>query len=235
MLALVLMSSMLATSCELSAPAIAPVRIELYTSEGCSSCPPAERWMNSLPTRDDMLPMAFHVDYWNYLGWRDRFADARYSARQQRMAERFARPVVYTPAVAIDGAEWRWRSASPPLANRPSVAMTANIKVSAHRLRVRAYADRGTLHVAVTESNLHTEVRAGENAGATLRHDHVVRAFGEERQRGPVDLKLPNDVQPANARVLLWLEDDNGSTLAGISAPLADLVNGDCARQSGRL
>ena len=85
--------------------------VELYTSEGCSSCPPADRWLSKLveiPKDElDVLALSFHVDYWDYLGWRDRFADPRYSARQRRYAQQRAVRIVYTPAIIVNGQGWR--------------------------------------------------------------------------------------------------------------------------------
>lgn len=98
-------------SCSATSPVTAGHLVELYTSEGCSSCPPADRWLRNLPARDDVVALAFHVDYWDYLGWRDRFADSRFTDRQRAMAARAGSGTVYTPEVALDGREWRrWSS-----------------------------------------------------------------------------------------------------------------------------
>jgi len=84
--------------------------LELYTSEGCSSCPPADRWLSGLRGRDDLLgrlvPLAFHVDYWNDLGWEDRFAKPEYSARQGSISRRNRSRSVYTPQFVLDGRDW---------------------------------------------------------------------------------------------------------------------------------
>ncbi len=220
MFATLLLSSVFAAGCELSATPVAPIRVELYTSEGCSSCPPADRWFSALKD-DQILALAFHVDYWDDLGWPDRFADARFSDRQRKVAARFARNVVYTPSAVIDGAEWHWRTASIPAARAPSIPMTVVLETTPQGLSVSAKASTGKLYAAVTESELHTRVRSGENAGSTLRHDHVVRAFGQSATRQPIPLALPADTLPANAKVLVWLENSAGKTLAGISAPIS--------------
>ena len=88
--------------------------IELYTSQGCSSCPPADRWLSSLNDDENLwskfVPMAFHVDYWDYIGWKDPFASKEYSQRQRRYAGEYGESTVYTPGVRKNGAEWRlWR------------------------------------------------------------------------------------------------------------------------------
>src|SRR5689334_522273 len=87
------------------------VLIELFTSEGCSSCPAAEKWLGALKSNQDLwrkiVPVAFHVDYWDRLGWRDRFAKPEFTARQQRYAAAWGGDAVYTPGFVINGKEWR--------------------------------------------------------------------------------------------------------------------------------
>jgi len=97
--------------CESRSAARRVALIELYTSEGCNSCPPADRWLSSLQARgfnaDRMVPLAFHVDYWDYLGWRDRFAQAGFSVRQRAQAGRGGARSVYTPQLLLNGADLR--------------------------------------------------------------------------------------------------------------------------------
>ena len=81
--------------------------IELYTSEGCSSCPPADRWLSQWGSQPEVIALAFHVDYWDRLGWPDRFASAEATARQHALAQAAGRVQVYTPQVIVDGADWR--------------------------------------------------------------------------------------------------------------------------------
>ncbi|MBK6974083.1 MAG: DUF1223 domain-containing protein [Sterolibacteriaceae bacterium] len=177
-----------------SAPQRLPV-VELYTSEGCSSCPPADRWLSSL-TRDAkagrLLPLAFHVDYWDYIGWKDGFAQSAFSRRQRELADQRGVATIYTPQVVVDTRDFLgWRDASAfeaSLASAgrqpPGARLSLDLRLeSASRWKVDL---RGNLagaksggdafvFLAVYENGLETRVRAGENAGATLRHDHVVR------------------------------------------------------------
>src|SRR5213592_2697372 len=85
--------------------------IELFTSEGCSSCPPAEKWMSALKTNPDLwkkvVPIAFHVDYWDHLGWRDRFSKPQFTERQRRYAAAWGGDSIYTPGFVLNGREWR--------------------------------------------------------------------------------------------------------------------------------
>ena len=225
MLPLALIGSVLVAGCEIAAGPVAPLRVEIYTSEGCSSCPPAERWLNDLQPDDRQL-MAFHVDYWDQLGWPDRFADAQYTARQQQLASRFARSVVYTPTVAVDGREWRrWRSAPLPAPLQSAADLAASFHLDGGVLTVRARADRGQVYAAVTESGLTSKVKSGENAGRDLRHDHVVRAFSDVGRIA--QLPLPEDLDVAQSRVLVWTESPTGATLSGLSIALASVNRSD--------
>ena len=100
-----------AASLSLQSPINQVGLLELYTSEGCSSCPPADRWLSSLKDNPklwkELVPVAFHVDYWDYIGWPDKFASSAYSKRQQRYARQQTINAVYTPGFVYNGAEWR--------------------------------------------------------------------------------------------------------------------------------
>ncbi len=157
--------------------------VELYTSEGCNSCPPADRWLSSLIGRGDTLAAAFHVDYWDRLGWRDRFGSARHTQRQSQAQAHAGVGFSYTPQVLVDGRDWRrWPSLPPVPDVRPGRA-TLVLQRDGDQVQwqVQPAADapaRLALWWALLEDGHVTEVKAGENAGATLRHDHVVRQFG---------------------------------------------------------
>lgn len=168
--------------CRVEAPAVAPRVVELYTSEGCDSCPPADRWLSDLRGRSDVLAAAFHVDYWDRLGWRDRFADPRHTQRQAALqAVRGAR-FSYTPQVVVDGRDWRGWPGLPAARTMPS-PVRLTLQRDGERVRWSAEAANGApsqlaLWWAVLEDGHRSEVKAGENAGVTLQHDHVVRAYG---------------------------------------------------------
>jgi len=109
--------------------------IELYTSEGCSSCPPADRWLSSLSKEDNLwsefVPVAFHVDYWDYIGWKDPFASKEYSQRQRRYAHEFGERTVYTPGMRKSGEEWRsWRFFGSPESSSEAQVGKISIQVS---------------------------------------------------------------------------------------------------------
>ena len=163
--------------------------IELYTSEGCSSCPPADRWMSKLTAHEDLwsgfVPIALHVDYWDYIGWKDPYASREYSQRQRQIAAENEERTVYTPGVRKAGDEWRsWRLwGSPTLDDSPLVGdlqldvsdsgqFTANFNQSEVNARL---SERGLqLNIAVLGLGLSNDVKRGENSGKTLEHDFVV-------------------------------------------------------------
>jgi hypothetical protein len=166
-----------------SGATIAPV-VELYTSEGCSSCPPADRWLSSLKSDPATLAFAFHVDYWDYIGWKDRFAHPVHGARQgQQQAVNGAR-VRYTPQVVLNGADRpNWPALRTPL-SAPSGAATVALALARDGDAVKATVTplagapaRLAAWWAVTEHGHVSRVRAGENDGETLHHDYVVREF----------------------------------------------------------
>jgi hypothetical protein len=183
--------------------------LELYTSEGCSSCPPAEAWLGTL--RDapglwrDFVPVVFHVVYWDRLGWSDRFASRDFTARQYAYASRWSSDSVYTPGFVLDGTEWRPAARRPP----PATADKAGV-LSAD------YADDGTcrvkftapgdyeVHVALLGGGIVSPVRAGENAGRTLHHEFVALALRTARlEAGAAQVMLPAAVRDGVTRTAL--------------------------------
>ena len=162
--------------------------VELYTSEGCSSCPPAERWLGELRSAPglwrDFVPVAWHVDYWNRLGWPDRFSTKDYTARQYAMAAAWGSGSVYTPCFVRDGEEWRARGAVPEKSDNPKLAGELVVTLLADGRGRANYtaADTGrgdlTVHVAVLGGGFASKVTAGENRGETLRQEFVALAVG---------------------------------------------------------
>jgi hypothetical protein len=170
--------------CLARSAATAPTVVELYTSEGCSSCPPADRWLSTLKGRPDVLALSFHVNYWDRLGWPDRFATPESTARQWDQARLAGHTQVYTPQVRVGGRDWRiWPQL--PTAPAPSpVALQLWREGDQVRAQVGPWAaPQGdpprqlTGYWAVLEDQHVSAVRAGENAGTTLNHDHVVRLY----------------------------------------------------------
>ena len=172
-----------ASSCKASSGSTAPVVVELYTSEGCSSCPPADQWLSTLKGRPDVLALAFHVNYWDRLGWPDRFASPDLTARQHQLAQLAGSRQVYTPQVVAAGRDWRvWPKLPEATPSRVGLTLSREgDKVTAHiapaaGVTLAPSAQLGG-YWAVLEDQHVSQVKAGENAGETLRHDHVVRLY----------------------------------------------------------
>jgi hypothetical protein len=185
--------------------------LELYTSEGCNSCPPADEWVSKLPSKglnsDRVVPLAFHVDYWDYLGWRDAFSQTKFTERQHQTAQINRSGFIYTPQLILNGKDYRRGFLSDdtsgnikeinqqkPLADisltlstlaegQRQVSGKIVVSSSTERQNTQAY-------LALYENNLSNDVRAGENNGRTLHHDFVVREL-----LGPISLD-----QQGNAR-----------------------------------
>ena len=160
--------------------------LELFTSEGCSSCPPAEAWLSKLKSEPrlwkDFVPLAFHVDYWDRLGWRDPFASKEWTARQYHYSASWKGDSVYTPGFVLDGREWLDRSVP-----RSSTEKPGELKISIVNDKLVAEfnpANGGTkdvdLHVVTLGFDLNTKVTAGENNGRNLRQDFVVLSLANE-------------------------------------------------------
>jgi hypothetical protein len=170
-----------AQPCRAESGAQVPVVVELYTSEGCNSCPPADRWLSSLKGHPSVLAAAFHVDYWDRLGWKDRFGSARHSERQAELQAAAGARYSYTPQVIVNGRDWRRWPALPAPASRAPVRLAMQRVGEQVELQVTPLEDRRqrlALWWAALEDDHVSQVKAGENSGATLRHDHVVRHHG---------------------------------------------------------
>jgi hypothetical protein len=160
--------------------------IELFTSEGCSSCPPAEKWLSNLKSSPDLwkkiVPIAFHVDYWNHLGWRDRFSKPQFTERQRRYAAAWGGDSIYTPGFVLNGREWSgwfgrvdWPAAQKVGVLRVTLSSGTNFAADfvPQSTQSRAF----NLNVAMLSNDLRSAVARGENAGRKLEHDFVVLQF----------------------------------------------------------
>ena len=165
-----------------SARGIAPV-VELYTSEGCNSCPPADKWLSKLKTDPNVVALAFHVDYWDRLGWKDRFASAAFTDRQATQQASNGARFSYTPQVVVDGQDRKdWWSLATPVATRLAAPVDVVLARDGDRVTATVAASarspkRLAAYWAVTEQGHVTAVKAGENQGVTLHHDFVVRDY----------------------------------------------------------
>ncbi len=162
--------------------------VELYTSEGCSSCPVADAWLSNLKDDPqlwkDFVPVAFHVDYWDRLGWKDRFARSAFTSRQNDYARAWKAENVYTPEFALGGTEWLgWRGQTqPPISRRPNTGRLAAQSSDLQTVTV-TFTPSGSEHpplvarAAVLGFGQSSAVARGENKGQTLHHDFVVLSY----------------------------------------------------------
>lgn len=160
--------------------------LELYTAEGCSSCPPAEAWLSKLKTApglwSEFVPVAFHVDYWNNLGWRDKLSSEQFSDRQRSYAQAWSAENIYTPEFVLNGREWKnwlgFRGAPSASENKVGI-LRVNSNDGRHwQVTFNPTDNKGVTDyeatVAVLVSGLNSEVTAGENSGRVLNHDFAV-------------------------------------------------------------
>ena len=238
-----------AASCRINSPEHTIAVVELYTSEGCSSCPPADRWLGELTGRfsaQQVLPLALHVDYWDYIGWKDVFAKSAFSERQRQLSHFGSSGTIYTPEVFVGMKELRGWHRNDQFEDRieainrqPARAridlQLHSIDTKAANIEVQFAVDATpTKHVAqgivvLFENKLSTSVRAGENKGASLNHDHVVRYWSTPM---PLDAKtgravwqqtlpLPAGWNPENLGVAALVEDTTtGEVLQAVSLPI---------------
>ncbi len=207
-----------------------PVVIELFTSQGCSSCPPADRWLSSLRRGQQVagravLPLAFHVDYWNDLGWADPFSSRAWTDRQGRYARRLGGRGVYTPELVIGGVVdvigSRRRDAERLIAAAPATAtLPAHATRAGAAIEITATAPRGAVAwAAVVEDGLATAVTSGENGDHTLRNDHVVRALVRVAEAGVSgSATVPLDTGWGDVHVVVFAQDPASGAIVAARA-----------------
>ncbi len=236
--ALPLFAGRLPSAGQEAAVTAAPILVELFTSQGCSSCPPADRLLSKLAAggegEPEVIPLSFHVDYWNYIGWTDPFSSAEWSRRQSSYAESFGTGRVYTPQLVVNGRRdcvgsnaARVRDEIARVAGQGAGgsleidlqpgkdARSLDLGIEA-RLGDAVEGERWSVMVAVFENGLETPVSRGENGGHTLRNDHVVRTLieafslparpGVERA-GCLEIELAEDWDRQRLGVAVFLQD----------------------------
>lgn len=219
--------------------------LELYTSEGCNSCPAAEKWLGQLTSKgyssDKVIPIALHVDYWDYLGWRDIYSDRRHSQRQQQHVQRNKLATAYTPQLILNGKNLR---PSRLLKGRLKIinAQTASIKIELSALMLENNQLAVTSHIypvqnsaieakilflALVEDDIDSNIKSGENAGRTLKHNGVTRSLLE-----PVSLNsdkatkieriisIPKDANQDKLSIVAFVEAEPGIILQAVKLNL---------------
>ncbi len=220
--------------------------LELYTSEGCSSCPPADKWVSNLASggfkANQIVPVAFHVDYWDYIGWSDRFANKEFSSRHRGLARANGSGTVYTPQVFVNGKDIRLAFSNIKLnatlkeinSAKPRADIDLGLDASASSLGLSASAslanpsDDAHAYLAVYENKLSSNVKAGENRGVKLEHDYVVRELiGPLKfdRQGKLEIKksvaVQSDWKVKDLGVAAFVQQrDTGETLQAVQLPI---------------
>ncbi len=206
------------------------VVVELFTSQGCSSCPPADALLTEYARRRaDLLPLAFHVDYWDRLGWIDRFSSSAYTARERRHAEQLGEDTIYTPEVVVDGQQavvGSDRQAVEAAIDRASRRRQTAASVDVRRTAVGEVAisvgpGSGAASVLLVgfDPSQTTPIGRGENGGRTLLESNVVRSLRVEAEwtGRPLEIRRP---PPDGARVAVLLETADGRIVGAAAEPV---------------
>lgn len=218
--------------------------IELFTSQGCSSCPSADRLLSQLidQAETNELPvygLSFHVDYWNRLGWKDPFSAKAYTERQYAYARKIEKASVYTPQMVVNGQEefvgsngWAAEKAIKKASNTADEVSFIVEKISKKDGQISfSYLATGTksqqLNIALVERGIETYVKRGENGGRTLKHDNVVRAFEQQslQTEDEITIALPADIDLAKSSIILYAQDGQSLAINGATrVSLAELA-----------
>ncbi|HXZ33295.1 MAG TPA: DUF1223 domain-containing protein [Terriglobales bacterium] len=218
-----------------------PILVELFTSEGCSDCPPADAFLQQLDRQPfpgaEMVVLSEHVDYWNHDGWKDPYSSSFFSERQAAYAREFTLPSVYTPEMVVDGSTEFVGSNQAVASKAFAKALTATkVDIRLTSLSVgsddilRAHVEtaalpkstKADLYAAVALNHAESQVSAGENAGRRISHTSVARSvtrIAPLRDNQPltkdVQLKLPPDVDPKNARLVVFIQESHQGKVLG--------------------
>jgi hypothetical protein len=204
------------------------VLVELFTSQGCSSCPPADKTLAELAERDDVLALSLHVDYWNYLGWQDTFAQAEHTARQAEYRDKLGNRVLFTPQIVVDGTRsvpgYKRSMIDAAIAQAAETPDPASIEIGSNDGMLHARIDADpmegpcTIWVAAYDQSATVEIDRGENAGETFTYYNVVDKLmkvGPWQVDGPDRFPLP---QPGLGEgIAVWLQDDRSGRILATS------------------
>jgi len=217
--------------------------VELYTSEGCSSCPPADKWLETLidiPKDElDTLALAFHVDYWDYIGWKDPYASASYTQRQRNLGRINLQRSIYTPEFFVDGQEARGtRNVISQI--KQSNDQDASIKLKLIIEKVQQELKLNLLisgdldetmnqfRFIIYENGLSSDIDAGENSGRILRHQRVVRYMSPAmpvEQMAQLDIEIDPKWKVENIGVVAWVFDpDRQATQQLVYSDISSLL-----------
>jgi len=213
--------------------------IELYTSQGCSSCPPAEKWLGELEksgvNSKQAIPLALHVDYWDYIGWEDQFSQKYFTQRQYQYRKTNHSESVYTPQIMFNGNDVRGvnfgssliklakKNASVSYSVKAETVNDNNLQVAIDFDRIDANAKNSNVVVVLAESNLIGNIKSGENAGRKLKHNHVVRVWknmGKIRNRINLNLLINPEWKKEDLDMIVIVETSDMQTQQALKLAL---------------
>ncbi len=208
--------------------------VELFTSQGCHSCPPADRLLSDLVSEAEtegktIFPLSFHVDYWNYLGWKDPYSQSKFSDRQRRYAKQLGSNV-YTPQMVFNGTSEAVGSRPEKVKKQLKKAVRKsgksdiriNAELSNNKINlsysVTHAPQNAVLQVALVERNITDQIARGENRGKKLHHDNVVRVFKTQKaslKEKETSINIPEDVDLAQSLIITFLQDEKTLEILG--------------------
>lgn len=216
-----LFSAMTLTAQTFESPEERVPLLELFTSEGCSSCPPAEKWLGKLIDHPDLwkefVPVAFHVDYWNNLGWKDRFSSPEFTKRQRLYAAEWGSSTVYTPGFVLNGKAWKPSRDLPTASDEKPGKLIARVgeggKIDVTFRPITKTPEPRNFTLALLGRGVNTAVMQGENAGRSLRHDFLVLGILQLESQPLEDgqyagtFTLPKDTPTPISGVAVWISE----------------------------
>ena len=204
--------------------------VELFTSQGCSSCPAADRLLGEMVDNGNVIALSFHVTYWNYLGWKDPYSKADFTKRQKTYSQKFGLGNIYTPQMVVNGSDEfvgsnrssLQSSVKKGLSSVPKnqvVIDNVNWNDGIGKLSYSISGDpKGlVLNTAIVERHVTNYVPRGENTGKTLKHDNVVRTFSSTyaRRSGTLELDLPEKLDKSKSSIILYTQLDETWEITG--------------------
>ena len=215
--------------------------VEMFTSQGCSSCPPADKVVAAYAEDNNVLALSLHVDYWNYLGWKDTFSKPEFTKRQQKYAVSFARRGVYTPQAVVNGRNHvvgshgseitdlvdRYKASNRGLV----VPITASVSGGTVNISTSAEAGDATLYIVYFDKKRNVKIKRGENSGKTITYHNVVRKISTlgMMKLGKLDITMPMDELKSHGAeacaIILQKTTKDGTPGAIIGATVIDSLN----------
>lgn len=206
-----------------------PVLIELFTSQGCSSCPEGEKVVSRLNQREDFFALSFHVDYWDKLGWKDKFAQPQFSERQTGYMKKFNEKSIFTPQAVLDGtdeavASWGWRIkmlASDLRSEQVDIPMHYTQKNGRERIKIPSYKilKNADIWYVTYLPQTSTDIQAGENSGRQMHSVNVVRSLEKLKvwQGQETEIKLP--LKPEGLQMAVFIQEQGLGKVLGLYHP----------------